>query len=81
MTKDLLIELVGWLGVSSYVLAYLLLAVDVFNAESILFHTMYLLGAAGIIYHSYYKKDFQPIIVNVFFGTIALFALIKLGVL
>ena len=71
-------EVAGWLGVASYVVAYLLLTFNYFDSSDLALHIMYLLGAAGIIYHSFKKHDMQPVIVNVFFAIIALTAITNL---
>lgn len=71
-------EAIGWLGVSSYVLAYILLTIGFFSSSNISLHLMYLLGALGLIYHSFKKHDMQPVIVNFFFAVIALTALVNL---
>lgn len=74
-------EVVGWTGVAAYIVAYFLLVLGVFNDQTIAFHAMYLVGAIGIVYHSYVKHDVQPVIVNVFFGTVAFLAIAKVTVL
>lgn len=65
MDSKLVIEVIGWLGVIFYVLAYLLLTIGFLKANSYLFHILNILGASGLIMDSAYFGDKPNLVVNV----------------
>ena len=58
-------EIIGWMGVSFILLAYLLITLETLKPNSILYGLMNLFGALGIIVSSYSKRDFQPVFLNI----------------
>jgi hypothetical protein len=71
-------EALGWYGVAALLLAYALVSFDVVDAESATFQALNLTGAAGIAILSLAKRAYQPAVLNMVWGAIALAALIGL---
>ena len=71
-------EAVGWYGVLAILTAYGLLNFHYLSIESILFQLLNLSGAVGIIIDAYKNKNYQPIILNIVWGTIAIVAIIQI---
>jgi len=72
------IEAIGWIGVGLVVLAYFLVSFDVMSGSGGLYQIMNLVGALGIIVHSVARKDYQPVVLNIIWGLIAVLALLHL---
>ena len=72
------IEIAGWLGALIIILAYFFVSFGIMKAESIPYQSLNLLGAGGIIAISAYKKVFQSVILNIFWGLIATIAIINI---
>ncbi|RAK02927.1 CBU_0592 family membrane protein [Larkinella arboricola] len=68
------IELAGWLGVLSYLAAYLLLALRILRADTLTYHCLNVVGATGLIINSLHTHDRQSIVVNVAWLLIGLWA-------
>ncbi len=65
MDAIFLLEVTGWLGVASYVLAYLLLTIGVLKPSGYLFHLLNMVGAASLIAYSLEYGDKPNVAVNV----------------
>jgi hypothetical protein len=76
--KKLWIEVVGWYGAVALVLAFTLTSFLILAPDSFWYQFLNLTGAIGIITVSLHKKNYQPFAVNVFWGIVALIALLKL---
>jgi hypothetical protein len=74
-----LIELIGWVGVSLIVLAYILISFGQLDGQQGVYQIINLLGAVGIIIHSLHRRDYQPAVLNVIWALIAVFALLSLA--
>jgi hypothetical protein len=48
------------------------------SAATILFQGLNFTGALGLIVNSWYKHDVQPVVLNIVFASIGLFALIHI---
>jgi hypothetical protein len=70
-------ETIGWVGVTSILGAYSLNVFGVLNASDLTYGFLNFFGAVGVIISSYAKKDFQPVILNVFWLLIALIGVIR----
>ena len=71
-----LIELFGWYGTCAIVLAYVLVSFSVIPAESLQYQLLNLTGALGIAAVSFYKKTYQPGVLNIIWFVVALIAII-----
>ncbi len=79
-TKQLVAETVGWYGTFAILAAYILVSFNVINGDGLLFQLLNLTGAAGIIAIAAYKKVTQSIVLNIFWGAVAIIAIINIFV-
>lgn len=73
-------EIIGWYGAVAIVAAYALNSFGFISSVSIYYQLLNFTGALGIAYISFYKKAYQPAILNIVWGIIALAAIVKLFV-
>ncbi|GAB3327025.1 hypothetical protein GCM10027299_26980 [Larkinella ripae] len=73
-----LIELAGWLGVLSYLSAYLLLSLRILRSDTFVYHALNVIGAVGLIVNSWHTHDRQSIAVNVAWLLIGLWAVYRI---
>lgn len=77
--KNKLISLFGWYGVLAIVLAYTLLNFNIINSTNIMYQTLNITGALGIVTDSLNDKDYQPVVLNIIWmivGIVALFNIV-----
>ena len=75
-----LTNIIGWYGVITILSAYFLVSFNVISAQTILYQSLNITGALGIVYNSFKKKDVQPAILNIIWAIIALIAIIRLAI-
>ena len=75
-----LTNIIGWYGVITILSAYFLVSFNVISAQTILYQSLNITGALGIVYNSFKKKDVQPAILNIIWAIIALIAIIRLTI-
>ena len=73
-----LIEMFGWIGMLFILIAYAGVSFSLFDSGSVLFQSMNLVGALGVGMVSFYKKAYQPAMLNVVWGIIAISALLRI---
>lgn len=78
MKNRKVLELVGWYGVMSILVAYSLASFKVVEVGSLMYQLLNLTGALGIVITSLSKKDKQPAVLNVVWASIALVAIIRM---
>lgn len=71
------IELLGWIGVVLVLLAYFLNNFELIDTKNIFYPLMNLAGSVFIILSSADNKDWQPIVLNIVWGLIALAGLVQ----
>lgn len=71
-------QLIGWLGVVLFVIAYLLLSLEKLSAERSTYHLMNMLGGLALVINAIHISDHPTIVVNGIWGLIALGALLKI---
>jgi hypothetical protein len=76
MESNLLIDLIGWLGVAGLVGAYGLVSAKKLAGDSVLYQSLNLLGAGLLIANSFYYGAFPSVGINVIWITIAVYTLI-----
>lgn len=69
-------EIAGWYGALAILAAYTLVSFSVISGNGILFQVLNLTGALGILTISLYKKVKQSIVLNIFWGTVAIIAIV-----
>ena len=72
------IELFGWYGMVAIVLAYTFVSFYVLQPTSIIYQLLNATGALGIVMVSFYKRAYQPGILNVIWTVIAVIAILKI---
>lgn len=70
-------EVAGWMGILAILLAYIGSNLSFIPIDSLLYTLLNLFGAITIIIHSWHKKDFQPVVLNLVWALVAIFALLK----
>lgn len=77
LPKNKLAEAFGWFASIVMLSGYALLSFGIINGESAIYHGMFLVGSIGLAVVTYRHRAFQSFTVNVFFGVLALVALIR----
>jgi paired small multidrug resistance pump len=70
-------EALGWIGVLFILSAYTLITLHILDARSLVYGLLNALGAIGIIVSSYFKRDFQPVILNAVWLAVAIIGIIS----
>lgn len=76
--KKTLIEIFGWYGTIAIILAYGLVSFSVLPSSSIWYQVLNGTGALGVLSISFYKKAFQPAILNTIWAIVAIIAIINI---
>lgn len=71
-------EILGWVGVVFVLGSYALLATNIIDGNSWVYHALVLAGSVFIAVISYIRRVFQPMVLNVCFSLLALVALIRI---
>ena len=74
----LTIEIIGWAGAALILGAYALLSANRLRAESVTYHLMNILGAAGFVINSGYNGALPSAVMNVVWIGIGVYALAQL---
>jgi len=74
----LAIEIIGWVGAALILGAYALLSANRLRAESVTYHLMNILGAAGFVINSGYNGALPSAVMNVIWIGIGVYALAQM---
>ncbi|MGYP001571474776 len=72
------IEIYGWYGALAIIAAYALVSFSLIQPTSLTYQTLNVTGALGIALVSFYKKAYQPGILNMVWAIIAVVAITKM---
>lgn len=72
------IELFGWYGAIAIVLAYGLVSFSLLEPTDIIYQLLNGTGALGIVLVSFYKKAYQPGVLNIIWMVIAIVAILNI---
>ncbi len=75
---NLFVEIFGWYGTGGLILAYALVSYSILPATSVWYQLLNLTAALGIVTVSFYKKTYQPGILNAVWSLVALIALFRI---
>jgi hypothetical protein len=75
-----LTEFAGWIGVMAILLAYGLLSFGILDSGHVGYHTLNLAGGVGIIVDALADKNYQPVVLNLIWCAIAVYAIVKVVV-
>ena len=78
--KNSINEIIGWYGAGAIVLAYALVSNSLVSSTGLVYQLLNLSGAFGIIWISYRRKVYQPVVLNIVWSIIAIVAILKLMV-
>lgn len=73
--KQLFAESAGWYGAVAILVAYALVSFKIIPGDGLAFQLLNLTGALGILTISLYKKVKQSIVLNIFWGAVAIVAI------
>lgn len=76
--RALFAEIAGWYGAIAILVAYTLVSFKIIPGDGLLFQLLNLTGALGILTISIYKKVKQSIVLNIFWGTVAIVAIVTI---
>lgn len=71
-------EILGWIGVCLILSAYMLVSFEYLLAGSFIYCILNVLGGSSMILYAYYKKSYQPLLLNVVWVTIAVWSFIQM---
>lgn len=74
----LAIEIFGWYGAMVILLAYALVSFSYIEPTNIWYQILNGTGALGIVAVSFYKKAYQPGVLNAIWAVIALLAIVQI---
>lgn len=72
------IEFFGWYGTAVIVLAYALVSFSYIEPTDLLYQFLNATGALGILTVSFYKRAYQPGVLNTIWAAIALIAIARM---
>lgn len=78
MNKKIVTEVIGWYGVVALMAAYMGVSFGYLQSSDASFQVLNATGALGIVIDAVAQKNWQPAVLNVIWGVIALIALIKM---
>lgn len=78
MKNSKLIEIFGWYGAGAIITAYALLSYEILSPHSIAYQLLNLSGAIGVLVDSWKQRNYQPVVINIFWAVIAIIALLRL---
>lgn len=73
--KIFLENTVGWYGALATLSAYFLVSFGLANPQDLRYQLLNLTGAVGLGTICYFKKTYQPLVVNIIWGIIAIIAI------
>lgn len=71
-------EIIGWLGAFLIIAAYIALSFKFIDSNSLWYQGANALGALGMIYISFKKKNYQPGVINIIWMIVALVTIYKI---
>jgi len=78
LSRSQLAESLGWVGALALLGSYALLSTGVISGDSLLYHTLMLMGAAGLAVVTFRHRAFQSFIVNTIFSGLAIIAIARI---
>ncbi len=75
--RERLIQVAGWYGVLAILCAYILLSLGILAPTALPYQLLNLTGALGIIIETRYRRDLQPLVLNIVWLCAAAVALFR----
>jgi len=77
MNTNILIDIVGWIGVAELLIAYVLVSIRKLEGDSVLYQLLNMMGGAFLIANSFYYRAYPSVGVNVAWIGIAIYTLTR----
>jgi hypothetical protein len=77
MNSKLIVEILGWFGVVLILSAYLLVSFKYLVAGSFMYFILNVVGGTSMMVYAYYKKSYQPLLLNFVWVTIAIWSFVN----
>jgi formate hydrogenlyase subunit 3/multisubunit Na+/H+ antiporter MnhD subunit len=74
---ELIIEILGWFGIILILTGYFLLTSKKLNEKSKTYHLMNLIGGSSIAINAISNNAYPPTILNIVWGIVAIYGIIK----
>ncbi len=71
-------EIVGWYGTVAILLAYALSNFNIISTQTLLYQSLNVTGALGIVLISIKRKTYQPAVLNMIWAAIGMVILLKI---
>ncbi len=71
-------EIIGWIGAFLIIAAYIALSFNFIDSNGLWYQGANVLGAFGMIYISFKKRNYQPGMINIIWAIVALIAIYKI---
>lgn len=71
-------EIIGWIGASSYIIAYFLLSINKLKGDSVVYQLMNVIGGLCLVISAYSTKDKPNLFTNLVWMFIGIFAIISI---
>jgi hypothetical protein len=68
---------IGWYGVAAVLTGFTLINIGPLPSSHWLYHVLNLTGSIAISYDAYRQRNMQPVVLNIFWGTISLIGLAR----
>lgn len=72
------IEIFGWYGMIAILVAYALVSFSLLQPTNLIYQILNGTGALGIVLISFYKRTYQPGVLNIIWTLIAIIAILKI---
>ena len=76
--SEFMTEMAGWIGVILILFAYALLSFGFISSQSLWYHGLNFFGGIGIVADAMADKDYQPVVLNLIWMGIAVYAMVNL---
>ena len=73
-----IVETFGWYGTAAIIGAYALSSFSIIKPDSLIYQILNLTGALGIVTDTWFKKDYQPAVLNIVWSIIAAIAILNI---
>lgn len=71
-------QIIGWIGMVLILVAYFLVSFDIINVHNIWYQLLNVVGSAGIVMVAMNRHDWQPMVLNIVWILIAVFAIFRI---
>ncbi|MBL4602853.1 MAG: hypothetical protein JKY84_08910 [Emcibacteraceae bacterium] len=78
MTIELIVNIIGWIGALSLLVAYLLISSGKTHGKTYLYQSLNLIGSGGFIINSYYYGALPSVALNIIWMIIGIYTILKL---